>query len=341
MVKFSEQYKYDLPEKLIAKKPASPRDSSRLLVYNRQTGKIFFDKFFNLANYLPKNAVLVFNETKVIQARLTLKKATGGKLKILYLETVGENIKAMSDRKLNVGDRIFLNKKIYFNVAGQEENIFLLKPSFNINKTYEIFNKYGEAPIPPYIKNSPLSKKELKEKYQAIFAKNYGSVAAPTASLHFTRRLLTKIKKAGINARFLTLHVNLGTFAPLTEENLKIGRLHEEHYEISKETADFLNKAKEQGRPIIAVGTTACRALESATVNGSLEKLSGTTDIFIREGYKFKFIDGLITNFHLPGSSLMMLVACLVGRKKLLDIYKTAIAKKFRFYSFGDGMLVF
>lgn len=341
MEKFSlERYKYNLPEKLIARNPASPRDSSRLLVYNRRTGKINFDRFYNLAEYLPKDAVLVFNETKVVQARLALKKSTGGKLRILYLQTLGENIKVMSDRKLNIGERIFLNKKIYFDVAGQEENIFSLKPSFPIENTFDIFNKYGEAPIPPYIKKSPLSKKELREKYQSVFAKYYGSVAAPTASLHFTNRLLEKIKKAGIKTKFVTLHVNLGTFAPLTRENFKNNTLHQEYYEISKETANFLNRAKGRGSPIIAVGTTVVRTLESAAEQGKLKNLKGKTNIFIREGYGFKFVDAMITNFHLPESSLLMLVSAFAGREKVLEIYKTAIKKKFRFYSFGDGMLI-
>ena len=193
-----------------------------------------------------------------------------------------------------------------------------------------------------YIKHSPLSRNDLKEKYQSVFARKAGSIAAPTASLHFTQRLLKKIEKSGIKIRFVTLHVNLGTFAPLTEENVKTGRLHKEYYEIDKKTADFLNRQKKDSVPIIAVGTTTVRALESAVSgDGRLTKLKGATDLFIREGYQFKFADGIVTNFHVPKSSLMMLVASFTGREKLLELYREAVKKKFKFFSFGDGMLIY
>jgi len=249
-------------------------------------------------------------------------------------------LEVLSDRKLNIGSKIYLNSKIIFEVVKQEEKIYLLKPLFVIEKLYGILEKYGSAPIPPYIKNSPLSKKELKEKYQSIFAKYQGSVAAPTASLHFTKRVLDKIKKSGINVKFITLHVGLGTFSPLTEENFKTKKLHQEFYNINKQTANFLNKAKKDGCPIIAVGTTVARTLESASKKGILKDLSGKTDIFISEGYKFDFINGMITNFHVPKSSLLMLISALIGKEKTFDLYQQAINKKFKFYSFGDGMLI-
>jgi len=342
------KYDYDLPEELIAQKPAVPRDMARLLVYKKNTGEVFFDDFFNIAKYLPKNAVLVFNETKVLPARLELKKETGGKVEILYLQKRGELIEVLSDRKLNVGAKLVLNNKIKFEIAGHEEKVYLLKLILAENlsgdknqaKIESILEKYGSAPIPPYIKHSPLSKKELREKYQAIFAKNAGSVAAPTASLHFTKRVLSKIKKSGIEIKFVTLHVGLGTFATLTEENLKTKKLHQEFYNIDKKTAEFLNKAKKEGRTIIAVGTTVVRTLESASKMGQLNNLSGNTGIFISEGYKFDFINGMVTNFHVPKSSLLMLVATLIGREKLFELYRQAIDKKFKFYSFGDGMLI-
>jgi S-adenosylmethionine:tRNA ribosyltransferase-isomerase len=335
-----EKYNYNLPEKLIAQKPAVPRDMANLLVYKKQTGEVFFDKFINIAKYLPKNSVLVFNETKVLPARLNLKKETGGKVEILYLKKRGELLEILADRKLNVGSKLILNSKIEFEVAGHQEKVYLLKPLFDEKKFFSVLEKYGEAPIPPYIKNSPLSKKELKEKYQTIFAKYIGSVAAPTASLHFTKRVLNNLKKSGIDAKFVTLHVGLGTFAPLTQENLENKRLHQEFYNIDKKTAEFLNKAKKEGRIIIGVGTTVVRTLESASKIGQLKRLSGNTDIFISEGYEFDFIDGMVTNFHVPKSSLLMLVAAMTGREKILDIYKQAIDKKFKFYSFGDGMLI-
>ena len=333
-------YDYELPEGLIAQEPASPRDKAGLLVYKKDTGETLFDEFLNITKYLPKNAVLVFNETKVLPARIILKKETGGKVEILYLQKRNNLLEVLSDRKLNVGSKIYLNSKISFLVEGQEGKIYLLKPLFAIERFYGVLEKYGMAPIPPYIKHSPLSKKELKEKYQSIFAKYQGSVAAPTASLHFTKRVLNKIKKAGIEIKFVTLHVGLGTFATLTEENLKNKKLHQEFYNIDKKTAKFLNKVKKEGRTIIAVGTTVARTLESASKNSQLEDLSGRTDIFITEGYKFDFVDGMVTNFHVPRSSLLMLVSALIGREKVLELYKQAIDKKFKFYSFGDGMLI-
>ena len=205
-----------------------------------------------------------------------------------------------------------------------------------------LFEKYGNAPIPPYIKHTPLSSAELKKQYQTVFAKNSGSIAAPTASLDFTKRLLEKLRKTGISTQFVTLHVGLGTFAPLTEENITQGKLHKERYAIDSKTAAFLNRAKKEGRPIIAVGTTAVRALETASdKKGKLAKLSGETDIFIREGYRFRFTDGIITNFHVPRSSLLMLVSAFVGRERLFELYRKAMKKKFSFFSFGDGMLLY
>ena len=278
----------------------------------------------------------------MIPARLAIKKETGGKAEILYIRIAEELIEVMADRKLVVGSKIFVTSKIYFTVAQQKEKYYYLKPSFPLSRLMSVLDQYGQMPLPPYIKRPPLSRSDLKEKYQSVFARKAGSIAAPTASLHFTKRLLKKIEKSGIKIRFITLHVNLGTFAPLTEENVKTGRLHEEYYAINKKTADFLNRQKEKGAPIIAVGTTTVRALESAAdKNTRLSKLSGATDLFIREGYQFKFADGIVTNFHVPKSSLMMLVASFTGWEKLLELYQKAAKKKLKFFSFGDGMLVY
>jgi len=233
-----------------------------------------------------------------------------------------------------------LPQAINFIVKKKAGKYYDLLPSFKIKKLFAVLEKYGKTPIPPYIKNSPLTEKGLRKKYQTIFARERGSVAAPTASLHFTERLFKRLKNKGFGIEFVTLHVNLGTFAPVTEENLKTGRLHKEYFEINKKTAVALNRARQQGRLIIAVGTTSIRTLESVAKNGKLQACSGITDLFICEGYKFKFIDGIITNFHVPKSSLMMLVAAFIGRKKLLKLYRYAINQKFRFFSFGDGMLV-
>lgn len=335
------QYDYDFPTSAIAQEPASPRDSAKMFVYDRASHEITHNKFLNLVDHIPNNAVIVFNQTRVIPARLTLKKPTGGKAIILYLEALKNTIKVLSDRKLNIGETLKLNSKTSFKITKQDGQYYFLKPSFDIKKIQSILEKYGDVPIPPYIKHSPLTQIELKEKYQTVFAKQKGSVAAPTASLHFSKRLLTKIKKRGITMAYVTLHVNQGTFATLKEENLQTGKLHSEWYEIDAKTQKLLNKAKKDERPIIAVGTTVVRTLESASnTKGEISKATGTTNLFIKPGYKFKFIDQIITNFHVPKSSLLMLVAAFVGREQILSLYKIAIAKKYKLFSFGDGMYI-
>ncbi len=342
-----ETFNYKYPEELIATFPANPRDSAKLLVYSRGGNKIKADTFANLGDYLPEKSVLVFNETKVIPARLILEKPTGGKVKILIVGVEGGKIKVMADRKIIPGD-VLSAGGVDFSVENQEEKYFyLLPPTGFIDDNdftiafYELLDRIGEVPLPPYIKNTPLERDELLEEYQTVFARNAGSFAAPTASLHFTKELIEEIRKAGHEVVFITLHVGLGTFAPLTEENLVSGKLHKEYYEISESAARVIEEAKASGRKIISVGTTATRALESSAGGyGKILKREGETDLFIREGYEFKIIDGLVTNFHVPKSSLMMLVSALTGREKLLELYAFAIDHQFRLFSFGDGMLV-
>lgn len=336
-----KEYDYEFPATLIAQKPASPRDSAKLLVYDRASGSTTETTFAHIGEYLPQNAVLVFNQTKVFPARLTVTKPTGGTARILYVATEDKLLKVMSDRKLTVGTDVSIAKGIFLTVVRQEEKYYFLHPSFPLKTLTSIFERHGITPIPPYIKDSPLKEGALRKKYQTVFAKHAGSVAAPTASLHFTNRLLSRLQKQGIAIRFVTLHVNIGTFAPLTQEHLDTDALHTESYEIDKKTATFLNNAKRQGRPIIGIGTTVVRTLESACQDDQLKKLSGNTNIFIREGYTFKFINGIVTNFHVPQSSLLMLTATLVGRDKLFELYRLAIKRKFRLFSFGDGMLIF
>ncbi len=344
------EYDYSFDSGLIATEPASPRDSAKLLVYKRETGERFFDTFANIGKYLPKNCVVVLNDTKVFPARLHVKKITGGRVEVFYVGTTkcsGRGYKprpaddgcilALTNHFLEVGEKVFLTDTIFFECLGKEDKIYTLLPSFPVGDVQKVFMKYGETPIPPYIKNTKLSETQLREKYQTVFAKKTGSVAAPTASLHFTEELLEKLKQQGIQIEFVTLHVNLGTFAPLTEEALKTGKLHKEWYEIPEKTAKALVVAKKEGRPIIAVGTTAVRTLEQSEGKAG----SGETQLFIREGVQFKFIDGMITNFHVPKSSLLMLVAAFVGREKLFELYGEAIKKDFRLFSFGDGMLLF
>lgn len=343
--KILKSYDYQFPEQLIAQKPASPRDSARLLVYRQKTKSLHFDTFKNIGKYLPKNAVLVFNQTKVVPARLQITKATGGKAEILYIGHDKNYIQVLCNKHLPINSQASLTHarewtKPKFTVIKKVNQFYFLKPNFPTSKIKSILEKYGRTPLPPYIKHSPLTEKQKKEQYQTVFAKAGLSVAAPTASLHFTKNLIAKLKKQGITIKYVTLNVNLGTFAPLREENLTTGKLHSESYEIDKKTATELNLARKQNRAIIAAGTTVVRTLESAAKNGRLKTLSGKTQLFIQPGFNFEFTTGMITNFHVPKSSLLMLVSAFVGKKTLFDLYKKAVEKKFRFFSFGDAMLI-
>lgn len=334
------KFNYHLPPELIAQKPSRPRESARLLVYNKNTNEIFFDTYKNIGKYLPKNCVLVFNQTKVLPARITVTKESGGKSEILYISHKNHEIKVLSSKKLNPGSYVNLNSTKKFLVLKKVGQFYLLKPIFKINNIKSFLMHFGNTPLPPYIKNSPLSEKQRRTEYQTVFAKEGLSVAAPTASLHFSKKLIFKLKKQGIDVQFVTLNVNMGTFATLKEENLATGKLHSEFYEINKKTAENLNKAKKLNKPIVAVGTTVVRTLESASQNKKIKLLRGNTKLFIQPGYKFNFVDGLVTNFHVPKSSLLMLVSAIIGRKKLLELYRKAIEKKLKFFSFGDGMII-
>ena len=392
-MKSINQFDYYLPPESIAKQPAVPRDYSRLFVYDTKTNEIVFDKFYNLDKYLPKKSFLVMNDTKVLPARVEMKKATGGKVRVLFLVneimsssqyqvlSIEQNtIRIFVDRKVDVGDKLFFNSQYFVTVTAQEEHIFTVQFDFSIGELFRILEKKGTMPIPLYIKNSPLSRNDLLHKYQTIFAQKKGSAAAPTASLHFTNRLLSKLEKKGTNKTFITLHVGMGTFAPVTDVNIRQKKLHEEYFEINNETLQLINLMKQERKKLVAVGTTVVRTLESAEISlrqgrGQLESVmkrghSGEeqsddsriklrrfwtsqngkdtfiskTDLFIQSGFKFQYVDSLITNFHLPGSSLMMLVEAFLQHKQakhhLVNLYQIAIKEKFRFYSFGDGMLI-
>lgn len=335
------RYDYDLPSSYIAQAPASPRDSARLMVCRKADDAVSLDTFTNLAAYLPPRSVVVFNETKVLPARLHGKKQTGGHVELLYVRTEAPYVLMIANKRLEEGQRITITDNIFFTVQERREKGYAFLPSVPLDAVHGLLERYGETPIPPYIKETPLTESELKEEYQTVFAREYGSSAAPTASLHFTEALIEEIRRKGHDVRFVTLHVGLGTFAPLTESHVAEGRLHTETYVISPETAAFLNKAKGEGRPIVAVGTTVVRTLESAaSETGKLERLEGDTALFIKEGYQFRFVLGIVTNFHVPRSSLLMLVAAFIGREKLLDLYERAKKEHFRFFSFGDGMLL-
>lgn len=334
-------YDYSFPLEAIAQAPANPRDSAKLLVFNRATGKTIFTTFKELPNYLPPNAVLVLNNTKVLPARVAVQTDQGKHVELLYLRTENQKLVVLANKKLRSDTVLSANGHSLFTVAEQRAKEYLLQPLFKITELPAILEEYGTMPLPPYIKHSPLSEPEKRDQYQTVFAQKPGSVAAPTASLHFTPELLQQLEQTGISLQYVTLHVNLGTFASLTAEQLKSGRLHTEYYDISAATAAHLQAAVAAHRPIVAAGTTVVRALESATTaTGTIHSGPGQTDLFIRPGYEFKTVDGLITNFHVPRSSLLMLVATLTGRETLLDLYQQALDHQFKLFSFGDGMLI-
>lgn len=335
------RFDFIFPPELIGTTPASPRDSARLMVCRRDGAAPVDDMFAHLGEYLPTNAVLVCNETKVIPARLMVHKSTGGLVKLLVIGVEKNHVVALADKGLPNGTQMTADSRHSFIVEKKYGARYSLKPSFAVAKLQALLEKRGEMPIPPYIKGSPLTEAELRRRYQTVFAKTAGSVAAPTASLHFTKRLFAKLRRRGIDIHFVTLHVGLGTFAPLTETELSSGKLHREKYAIDRMTVRALENAKRDGRPIIAVGTTALRALESAAnAKGSLAKPHGDTSLFIRKGYRFRFVDGIITNFHTPKSSLLMLVSAFAGRERIMAWYGRAIKKNYRLFSFGDGMLI-
>lgn len=335
-----EKYNYALPPERIALRPATPRDSAKLLIYDRKTHEISTTTFRHLGTWLPKNAVLVLNDTKVIPARIVFTKPTGGKVTLLYLAHTTTTVTMLADRRLEPGWTLTGPGKMMMKVLRHEGSEYVFKPSGTVTKLLQYLDRYGATPLPPYLRRSPLSEKKRRAMYQTVFAKRAGSIAAPTASLHFTRPLLSKLKKQRVAIEYVTLHVGLGTFAPVTDRDLQAKKLHREEYEILPAAAARLNRYKAQGRPIIAVGTTAARTLESASRRGRLFSGRSSTQLFIQPGYRWKFVDCLITNFHVPKSSLLMLVSALVGRERLFALYRYAITKKFSFFSFGDGMLL-
>jgi S-adenosylmethionine:tRNA ribosyltransferase-isomerase len=347
-----EDYNYHLPQELIANSPASPRDSARLFVYNTATDEIAFDTFAHIDRYLPTPSLLVFNNTKVVPARLWLTKETGGKIEVLLMMNEYRPndalIRGVVDRKILAGAVLSFKSGATLTAVKQEGQFFFFKPDVAMPVFWDLLMKEGVTPIPPYIKGATLSETVLREKYQSILAKHPASIAAPTASLHFTNRLLNKLEQKGVRRTEITLHVGAGTFAPIGEENFRTKKLFTEYIEVTTQSADTINHAKTSGIPIIPVGTTAMRTLESVARHKcqglALTSWSGATNIFIYPPYKFNIADALITNFHVPKSSLLLLVDALLKHKKakrnILELYDIAIKEKFRFYSFGDGMLI-
>lgn len=336
-----KDYYYDLPENLIAQDPLDKRTNSRLLVMDKITGEYLDDYFYNISDYLVEGDVLVVNDTKVIPARLIGRRmGTGGIVEILLLKRLDSNTwecLAGPGKKARVGNIIEFGEGL---LTGEITRILddgnrIIKFSYD-GIFEEILDQLGEMPLPPYIKH----KLADKNRYQTVYAVNAGSAAAPTAGLHFTVDLLDSLKRKGIIVAPVTLHVGLGTFRPVKEENILNHNMHSEWCEISKETADIINKAKSDGRRVICVGTTSARTVESMANDGKVNYGSMDTDIFIYPGYDFQIVDSLITNFHLPESTLIMLVSALSSRENILRAYKHAVDEKYRFFSFGDAMLI-
>lgn len=337
----TSDFTYDLPEELIAQTPIEKRDASRLMVLDKQTGAIEHRHFFELPGYLRSGDCLVLNDSRVIPARLFGTRPGGGVTEIVLLRDLGDkrwDCLCRPGKKTRVGNRIsFGNGELTAEVeAVQEDGNRILRFEYD-GIFLEILDRLGQMPLPPYIK----TQLEDKERYQTVYSREPGSAAAPTAGLHFTNELLNEIRAMGVKVCFVTLHVGLGTFRPVKVENVEEHDMHSEYCTISAETAAAINETKARGGRVIAVGTTSCRTLESfAKDDGTMEAASGWTNIFIYPGYRFKCIDALVTNFHLPGSTLVMLVSALAGRENILNAYKTAVEERYRFFSFGDAMFI-
>ena len=337
-------FDYDLPEELIAQYPVSERDESRLMVLNRATRDIQHTTFTQLSGFLSPGDLLVLNNTRVIPARLIGKKErAGGKVEILLLSPKGEDIwKALIKRssRMSPGTKvIFGNGKLTAKVLGKTETQGRLVQLEHNGNLKDLLEEFGNPPLPPYIKRE--AENGDKERYQTIYAKKNGAVAAPTAGLHFTKSLFAKMEAKNIKTVELTLHVGLGTFQPVRVENIEKHELHSENIEITQEAAQQINKTRNSGGKIVAVGTTSVRSLESSVdAGGRVFSRSGSTDIFIYPGYKFHTVDALVTNFHLPKSTLLMLVSAFAGREFVMEAYREAVRRKYRFYSYGDAMLI-
>ena len=339
----TKDFYYDLPKELIAQTPLEPRDSSRLLTLNRETGEIAHKHFYDMIDCLNPDDCLVLNDSRVLPARLYgIKEGTGAKVEFLLLNhregdvwevLCGPGKRAKPGSRFDFGGGLLHAEVLEIIDEGNRLARFTYEGNF-----YEILDKIGEMPLPHYITEHLND----NERYQTVYSKEVGSAAAPTAGLHFTPELLEKVRKKGVKVAFVTLHVGLGTFRPVTAEKVLDHKMHSEHYYLPKETADVINETKKNGSRVIAVGTTSCRTLESVgTKEGCIRESAGWTDIFIYPGYQFKVLDGLITNFHLPESTLIMLVSALAGYEHIMNAYKVAVEEKYRFFSFGDAMFIY
>lgn len=333
---------YELPEELIAQTPLEPRNSSRLMKIDRTSGGICHDHFYNLCRYLKKGDLLVMNDSRVIPARLYGEKIDNQTfIEFLLLEQKGDKlweIICRPGKKAKVGTRFsFGGGRLIAEVKEVKDDGNRIVQFECEGNFFTALEDVGQMPLPPYI----TAKLEDKERYQTVYSKELGSSAAPTAGLHFTEKMLSELNEMGIKTAFVTLHVGLGTFRPVKEENVLDHKMHSEHYYLPQETADLINETKKNGGRVISVGTTTCRTLESvASFYNDISEHEGYTDIFIYPGYKFKVIDGLITNFHLPESTLIMLVSAFLGYDETMNAYKKAVEEKYRFFSFGDSMFI-
>ena len=334
-------FDYNLPEELIAQTPCQQRDHSRLMVLNRKDKSISHKHFYDLKQYLKKGDTLVFNDTKVIPARLIGHRAkTGGKVEVFLLRrTEGNRWETLvkPGKKAQIGNIIEFSDELSCEVVDHTDFGGRIV-EFKFDGIFEeILDRLGETPLPPYIHE----KLADKNRYQTVYARENGSAAAPTAGLHFTKELLEEIKAMGVNLAFVTLHVGLGTFRPVNVDNIEDHVMHKEFYHIEKEAADIINNTKKNGGRVIAVGTTSIRTLESAAKeDGTIEPIADETGIFIYPGYKFKIVDAIVTNFHLPKSTLIMLIRAFAGREYVLSAYEEAVREKYRFFSFGDAMFI-
>ena len=340
-MKTSDFY-YDLPKELIAQTPVEPRDSSRLMLLDRNTGEIDHKHFYDIIDSLNPGDLLVANDSRVLPARIYgIKDETGARVEFLLLRQITGNLwealckpgkKAKEGASFTFGDGLL--KATVAEVKDDGNRIVDFECDENFFSTLD---KIGQMPLPPYI----TEELKDKERYQTVYSHELGSAAAPTAGLHFTKELMQRIKDKGVNIAYVTLHVGLGTFRPVKVDDVTNHKMHSEHYEIPEETARLINETKKNGGRVIAVGTTSCRTLESvATFYGEIKPCEGFTDIFIYPGYEFKVLDGLITNFHLPESTLIMLVSAFAGYDNVMNAYKTAVEEKYRFFSFGDAMFI-
>ena len=335
-----EDFDYKLPKKLIAFEPAQHRDSSRLLIVSKSTGQLIDQRFADLLTWLRAGDLLVLNDTKVFPARMLGNKSSGGKVEILAERILSDGtVKAQlkSNRTPKIGSVILIEENLVAEILDRQEEFFILQ--FNQQQpTLEIFEQYGHVPLPPYIERE--DEAEDLERYQTVYAKHAGAVAAPTAGLHFTSDLLNNLTHQGVQTATITLHVGAGTFKPVKVQDPAQHIMHSEHATVSQSTCEKIKATKSQGGRVVAVGTTCARALESAAMQGELIPFSGETDIFIYPGFVFNVVDALITNFHLPRSTLLMLVSAFAGCANIKRAYQHAIQSRYRFYSYGDAMLI-